>query len=198
MTPYVSDGPFYREGAVGLGRNVTLREHRARGEREQRQRCDQGFHFRSPYFIGARRPELRTDHPPRYTAHQAVTAFVPVGWSSMVMAGRAARQGNPAAQALGARLLEGAHQPFAARLRGQSVTEWNVSGVALFLEVPEVREASGTCCERWPRGEIESRQSLCSGFHFRSSLFERNLMTAHDNRWSRDNEPFANRSIQRN
>jgi hypothetical protein len=29
---------------------------------------------------------------------------------------------NPAAQALGARLLEGAYQPFAARIRGQTVT----------------------------------------------------------------------------
>jgi hypothetical protein len=46
--------------------------------------------------------------------------------------------GNPAAQALGARLLEDAHRPFAARICGQAVTEWNVSGVALFLEVPEV------------------------------------------------------------
>jgi hypothetical protein len=84
----------------------------------------------------------------------------------MILAGRAARRGNPAAQALGARLLEGARQPLAARIRGQAVTEWNESGVALFLEVPEVREASGPCRERWPRGEIESRQSLCGGFHF--------------------------------
>jgi hypothetical protein len=38
----------------------SLREHRARGEREERQSCDNGLHFRSPSFVwcacGVRRP----------------------------------------------------------------------------------------------------------------------------------------------
>jgi hypothetical protein len=36
---------------AALRRDVTLGEHRAGGEREQRQSCNQGFHFPSPLFI---------------------------------------------------------------------------------------------------------------------------------------------------
>jgi hypothetical protein len=55
LTPYVSKGPFHSESRIvgagsivvigGSRRDVTLGEHRPRGERERRQSCDHGPHF---------------------------------------------------------------------------------------------------------------------------------------------------------